>query len=105
MSPAAGAAATKAPTEGEWLGLEVAPITSLTASQYNLPQRLQGVVIPDAEAQAAAAGILAGDVVLSVNGQPTRNIREFLAATNHGRLTRGVVQIFRRGQVGQVEAS
>jgi len=90
-------------TEGEWMGLEVAPITPLTAGQYGIPNGICGLVVAEAEGQAAVADLKAGDVVLSVNGAPTSNMTEFFQATRNGTLTNGIVEVFRKGQELKVD--
>ena len=39
------------------------PITALTARQYGIPEGTQGLVVAEAEAQAALAGVRAGDML------------------------------------------
>jgi len=85
-------------TEGEWMGLEVAPITPLTAGQYKIPYGTRGLVVAEAEGQAAVAGLRAGDVLLSVNGVPISNMTDFFQATWNGTQTRGVAEVLRKGQ-------
>ncbi len=85
-------------TEGEWLGMEVSPITPLTARQYGIPDGTQGLVVAEVEVQAATVGIKAGDVIVSVNGIPTPGMTSFLQVTNNGTMPQGVVDLFRKGQ-------
>ncbi len=92
------AAPAKAVLEGEWLGMEVAPITSVTALQYGIPYGTQGLVIAEAEAQALTVGLKAGDVVFWVNGVPICNMTNFLRVTRNGTLTQGTVKVLRKGQ-------
>ena len=92
------AAAAPVPPEGEWLGLEVAPISSLTTTQYNLPPGLVGLIIVEAEAQAATIGVKAGDVLQYVNGVPTTDITKFFLATKNGTLSRGTIVLWRKGE-------
>jgi len=80
------------------MGMEVAPITPVTASQYGIPQGTPGLVVAEAESTAAVTGLRAGDVVLSVNGMPTSNMIDFFQATQNGALTQGVVEVLRGGQ-------
>jgi membrane-associated protease RseP (regulator of RpoE activity) len=84
-------------TEGEWMGLEVTPITQLTARQYGIPAGTGGLVVAEAEGQAAMVGIKAGDVVVSVNGTPITQMTDFFQATRNGTLAGGVVEIVRQG--------
>lgn len=85
-------------TEGEWIGLEVAPITPITGRQYQIPYGTRGLVVVEAEGPAAIAGLKAGDVVLSVNGVPISNMTDFFQANWGGTLTQGVVEVLRQGQ-------
>ena len=92
------AAAAMAPPEGEWLGLEVAPISSLTATQYSLPLGLPGLLVVEAEAQAATIGAKAGDVLQFVNGVPTLDMTKFFMATKNGTVTSGTIVLWRKGE-------
>jgi len=84
--------------EGEWMGAEVAPITQLTRTQFGLAAGTQGVVVVEAEAQAATAGLKPGDVVMAVNLIPVRTMAEFLGATQNGTLGSGSVDVLRGSQ-------
>jgi len=97
VTPGATAPA-RTPTEGEWMGLEVTPITPLTARQYGIFNGTRGLVVAEAEGQAARVGIKAGDVVVSVNGTPVTSMGDFFQATRNGTLTQGVVEVVRQGQ-------
>jgi len=88
----------KVPREGEWLGAEVVPITALTAKQFGVPAQLAGVVVSEVEAQAATAGIKAGDVITAVNDAPVATMQGFIAATQRGKLGGGAVKLWRKGQ-------
>ncbi len=94
------ATATPARTaaEGEWMGMEVTPITPLTARQYGIPNGIPGLVVAEAEIPAATVGIRAGDVIVSVNAAPIGNMTDFFQATRNGTLTQGIVGIVRQGQ-------
>ncbi len=89
----------KQPTEAAWLGMEVVPITKLTATQYKLPSNIRGLVLAETEAQAATAGLMAGDVLISVNGIPVGDMNAFLQATEQGKAPGGPVSILREGKV------
>lgn len=98
-APPFAAAAPFAPTEGEWLGLEVSPITGLTANQYRLPPGSRGLVVAEAEAQAQAAGLRAGDVVVAIDGIPITDMVTFFQATRSGSLAQGTVRLQREGRL------
>jgi S1-C subfamily serine protease len=91
-------APAKTPTEGEWMGLEVTPITPLTARQYGIRDGTRGLVVAEAEAQAALVGIRAGDLLVAVNEVPITGMTDFFQATRNGTMTQGVVEILRQGQ-------
>lgn len=90
-------------TEGEWLGMEVAPITPITAGQYKIPEDILGLVVSEAEGLAALAGLKAGDVLLSVNGSLISDMTDFFQVTENGTLTTGSVQVLRQGQIMAVD--
>lgn len=74
------------PTEGSWLGMEVVPITQLTATQYRIPGHVRGLVVAEAEGLASRNGVQAGDVVVAINGIPVTQMQSFLQATQSGKL-------------------
>ncbi|MCU0694871.1 MAG: magnetochrome domain-containing protein [Polyangiaceae bacterium] len=98
VAPAAPGPAAPVATEGEWLGLEVAPISPLTATQFKLPEGTFGLIVVEAEAQAATLGLKPGDVLVGVNGSSVGTMTDFFAATQNGTLTEADVQVMRRGQ-------
>jgi hypothetical protein len=83
--------------EGSWLGMEVVPITALTASQYKVAAGQAGVIVAEAEGVAASAGVRAGDVLVAANGMPVVDMQSFLQATQ-GR-TSGSIDVLRGGRI------
>jgi hypothetical protein len=75
----------QAPSEAEWLGLEIGPAP-------------QGVVIQGVEGLAARRGVLPSDHVASLNGIPIRSIADFLRATQNGMLAQGTLIVLRGGR-------
>jgi serine protease Do len=59
-----------------WLGVEVQPVTSAIADSLGM-KKAEGALVdqPQAGSPAEKAGIKAGDVVLTVNGQPVKDAR------------------------------
>ncbi len=102
VPPAPMPAAPAQPTEAAWLGMEVSPITRVTAQQYQIPAGTAGVVVAEVEAQAQTAGLQAGDVVVAVDNQPVTDMLSFTNVTRNGGLEVGSVIVLRAGQQLQV---
>jgi hypothetical protein len=101
LDPIAGLPVAAAPvaTEGSWLGLEVSPITSTSATRYGIPPSTEGLLVAEGEADARAAGIKAGDVVVAINGVPIEDLTTFFFATKNGTLSAGTVEVIRQGEL------
>jgi hypothetical protein len=91
-------AANANPPEGSWLGMEVVPVTSITAAQYGLQAGIVGLVVAEAEGVAATAGVRAGDLLATVNGQPVGDMQSFFAATQNGQAQGGETTVMRAGR-------
>jgi len=90
VPPAGGMAgnapkAMRAPTEAEWMGLEVGVAA-------------QGVLVNGVEGMAKRAGMRVGDVIASINAVPVRTVADFVAVTQNGGLMQGTVIARREGQ-------
>lgn len=96
-NPAANAANAN-PPEGSWLGMEVVPVTNITAAQYGLPAGTAGLVVAEAEGVAAAAGVRAGDLLATVNGQPVSDMQSFFVVTQNGQAQGGETTVMRAGR-------
>jgi hypothetical protein len=81
----AGNPPKRAPTEAEWLGLEVGVAP-------------QGVLVNGVEGMAKRAGMRVGDVIASINAVPVDTVADFVAVTQNGGLTQGAVIARREGQ-------
>ncbi len=92
-SPREQNAAGKKFIEGHWLGLEVIPLIAELATEYQVPKGQAGVLVDEVTLESAESGILAGDMVQSINGFPTPDLEAFFRATQR-------VQEKERAQVG-----
>jgi serine protease Do len=92
-SPREQNAAGKKFIEGHWLGLEVIPLIAELATEYQVPKGETGVLVDEITLESAESGILAGDIVQSINGFPTPDLEAFFRATQR-------VQEKERVQVG-----
>ena len=100
-SPLEQNAAGKQFIEGHWLGLEVIPLTSELATEYQIPQGEAGLLVDEVTLEAAESGILAGDMVQSIAGLPTPDLKAFFEATQRERIQEAkhaLVVVSRRGK-------
>jgi serine protease Do len=74
------------------LGLSLRPLDPMERRESGIAS---GLVIEDAGGAAANAGVLAGDVLLSINGRPVTSINEVRAAV--GSSTKSVALLIQRG--------
>ncbi|MEW5946434.1 MAG: trypsin-like peptidase domain-containing protein [bacterium] len=95
IAPGAQQAPATAPAEreGTWLGMETVPAPQGT-----------GVLVDDVSpgSKAERAGLLIGDVIISINGVPVRNWQGYLTATNNEALTSAGLGVLRNGQTYSV---
>ncbi len=86
--------------ENALAGLEVRDLTADIARQLGLPPGSPGVVVTgvDPDSAAAAAGIEEGDVIVEVNRQRVRHVRDFRSIVSKlGKNDRVLLLIQRRG--------
>jgi len=99
VSPRDQNAAGKEFIEGHWLGLEVIPLTPELAKEYGIPNGEAGVLVDEITLESAESGILAGDMVQSVDGRPTPDLRAFFLTTQRVQeQERAAVVVSRRGE-------
>ncbi len=97
-SPREQNAAGKEFIEGHWLGIEVIPPAPELATEYRIPKGENGVLVDEITLEGAESGILAGDMIHSIDGRPTSDLRAFFLATQHVQeAERADVGISRRG--------
>ena len=97
-SPREQNAAGKKFIEGHWLGLEVIPLTAELATEYQIPKGQSGVLVDEITLESAESGILAGDMVQSISGFPTPDLKAFFLVTQRvQKQGRAQVGISRRG--------
>jgi len=89
--------------EGHWIGLEAIPITPALAKANNIPVDISGILIDEVTLLSAEVGLLAGDVITGLNGQPVQDLRSFRHATKQVAMSKqATVDIYRKGAVTQV---
>jgi hypothetical protein len=81
LSPVEQNAADKIPVEGHWLGMETVDLTAPLRSAYRIPANVSGVIVDEITLESAESGILAGDVITSIEDRKTPDLGEFFRAT------------------------
>jgi len=85
--------------EGHWLGMEVGPITSELAKSLVIPPNVKGVLVDEVTLLSAEQGLLAGDIIVSIDGQNTEDLYQFLAASKRVKSSKKVaITVFRQGR-------
>jgi len=85
--------------EVEVLGMELGELSPSVALAYGVPEGVTGLLVVESALQAAAAGLLADDVIEAVNGQRVESIVDFVKVMNNASLTEGIsLGVNRQGQ-------
>ena len=83
----------------EALGMELGELSPELALAYGVPKGVTGLIVAESATQAAAAGLLANDVIEAVNGQRVETIADFIKVMNKASLGKGIsLDIYRQGQ-------
>ncbi|MHC4762671.1 MAG: trypsin-like peptidase domain-containing protein, partial [Planctomycetota bacterium] len=83
----------------EALGMELGELTPGLALASGVPEGVKGLLVAESATQAAAAGLLANDVIEAVNGQRVETIADFIKVMNEASLTEGIsLGVNRQGQ-------
>jgi serine protease Do len=85
--PDEGAAPETEPTGRASLGMTLRDLSPTMAERMEMPRGTSGVLVTDVEAGEAAenAGIVRGDVIVAVNGEPVAGVAEFDRAVEAAR--------------------
>ncbi|GMT42941.1 MAG: hypothetical protein IEMM0002_1352 [bacterium] len=65
-------------SEGHWQGLEALPLTSELKTKLQLPEGIKGLLVDEVTLNAAASGILGGDILTAVNGRKVHSLKDFV---------------------------
>jgi S1-C subfamily serine protease len=85
--------------EIEALGMELGELSPELALAFGVPEGVTGLFVAESAAQAAAAGLLANDVIEAVNGQQVETIADFINVMNKASLKKGIfLDVYRQGQ-------
>ncbi|MBN2496109.1 MAG: PDZ domain-containing protein [Deltaproteobacteria bacterium] len=91
------AMSTKTDLDSQW-GCTLAPISPDLVGQLSLPASISGVAVVavDQGGLAKKAGMLPGDVIVSVNREPTPDLSSFYRAIEDGQTL--VLEVYRNGE-------
>ena len=85
--------------EIEALGMGVEELSPELALAYGVPKGVKGLIVAESATQAAAAGLLAGDVIKAIDGQRVETIVDFIKVMNKASLRQGLsLDVYRQGQ-------
>ncbi|MBF0451860.1 MAG: PDZ domain-containing protein [Candidatus Magnetomorum sp.] len=80
--------------EGTWIGMDVSELSPNDVGALGLPDGTTGIVVNDVESPPALTlGFQTGDVITSINGVPTPDMKRFVTATKQQ--TSAVVDLIR----------
>ncbi|GAB0057875.1 Magnetosome protein MamP [Candidatus Magnetaquicoccaceae bacterium FCR-1] len=89
-------------SEGHWKGLEALPLSNELKKKLKLPMELEGLLIDEVTLNSAEAGLLAGDVLVAVNGKPVRSLEDLLTESRRVQMAKSVsMLIYRKGKMQQ----
>jgi len=99
-SPKEQGAALKELVEGHWLGMGTIPLVPELAKEFNIPPGIKGILVDEISLESAESGVLAGDMVVAVDGFATPDLYAFTEATRRVRnRTKVKILVNRRGQL------
>ncbi|CAK0775770.1 Multi-heme protein MamP [Gammaproteobacteria bacterium] len=85
--------------EAHWQGLEALPLSVELKQKLRLPDTLNGLLIDEVTLNAAASGLLAGDVLGAVDGVAVNSLEELVQASKRVQnKTNAVLTVYRKGQ-------
>ncbi len=79
--------------EGHWQGSDVMLLDAELRQKLRYPKGLKGVIVNEVTLNAALSGMLGGDVIIAIDGEPVTNLEDFKRLTyqmrrrNHAPIT------------------
>ncbi|MBF0253575.1 MAG: PDZ domain-containing protein [Candidatus Omnitrophica bacterium] len=75
-----------------WLGMEVTPLSRSVRKEFGIPSSVKGMFVSDnGRGRAAAYGVEAFDVIVSVNGKASPGSRKFASAAGNAKFYDGIL--------------
>ena len=72
--------------EGHWQGMDGRLMTIELARKLRFPVGLQGILLGEVTLNAANSGLMAGDVIIKIDGTPVATMEQFQEVTRQGLL-------------------
>lgn len=86
-------------SEAHWQGMEALPLTTELKKKLNYPMSIEGVLVDEVSLQSALAGILAGDILVSINNRPVVNLDDVYRQSRKVQKNKSVMlMVYRHGQ-------
>ena len=67
--------------EAHWQGMDTRLLTAELRRKLRFPEGLEGILVGEVSLAAGRSGLLGGDVIVAVEGQPVANLETFQEAT------------------------
>ena len=100
LIPKQQGASKKILVEGHWVGLELIPLTPELATEYRVPPDTKGLLVDEISLESAESGILAGDMLVAIEGMQTPDLVAFTEATRRVKNKKSAeMLVSRRGQL------
>ncbi|MBF0295697.1 MAG: PDZ domain-containing protein [Magnetococcales bacterium] len=87
-------------SEGHWKGLEALPLSAELKQKLRLPMELEGLLVDEVTLNAARAGLLAGDVIVSVNSRAVNSLEALVEESRKVQMAKSVpITVYRAGRL------
>ena len=85
--------------EAHWQGMDTRLLGNELRRKLQYPKDLQGLVVEEVTLNAASSGLLAGDIVVKLNGAPILSLEDFLRETRKVRNSnQATITVMRKGK-------
>ncbi|MBF0179731.1 MAG: magnetochrome domain-containing protein [Magnetococcales bacterium] len=87
-------------SEGHWKGLEALPLSAELKQKLRLPMELEGLLVDEVTLNAARAGLLAGDVIVTINGRAVNTLEAMVEESRKVQMSKSVpITVYRAGRL------
>ncbi|MEG3640744.1 magnetosome magnetite formation protein MamP [Magnetococcus sp. PR-3] len=87
-------------SEAHWQGMEALPLSIELKRKLKLPLDLEGLLIDETSLNAAVSGMLAGDVLVAINGRKVKTLKKMQKETRRVQMDRRAsLTVYRKGRL------